>query len=707
MPSLDGNLYLFDGKTIDEIPLNADILLKSSFKLGDDLVITGGQESQISGIEISNGRVHYECGINGCPSAQINENETFDDLFLVKRNRQTVRAIDPKSGRQKWHFSVTEPEIAETISSECDETDGFENPNIIADSSLKETDFQVIVPNGVISAKRQASGDSQGFQWSHRFNSPIVQVWHYRKGRIDSMNLFDKRKLFGLTNTELQGYEPTIYIGLFKNQWYVQSSDDLKMKFPEFEVTNNLLVSETRKRLDSKSKNILQIEWKPMDIAINDRNYLNEEKLKFVSSPQFSLSISSNNNQDIGYYILDAMEENETKCMAKERNFSNFEEWEEQEEQETVYQQTIVVVTSLWHYWREVLGISICSAIALNFLWSFVKRRITKKVEEIERMISKSDCISKSSSTASSEPTPPPCDSNPMENNYFSSRYESDFDPIQVLGKGGFGVVFEAKHKIDESHYAVKRICLPVRKERKEKVMREVRALSKLDHSGIVRYYNAWVELPPPGWQESKDKTLLPEDMTKSHFNESLLSNPIEKPFVNKLLPINELKSTDASNEISFGFSKKVTKFTETQTNQSLDIVFDDDVSSIKMVEINERKTTVTSQEVSTMSVTSNQTSNPTQTLSSTTSTNHNNNSVVKSGGDRSLALTTNVPIPRCYLYIQMQLCRKDTLKDWLFSNSKRRDTNTVLEIFDQIVSAVHYVHSMGLMHRDLKVSHN
>lgn len=38
-----------------------------------------------------------------------------------------------------------------------------------------------------------------------------------------------------------------------------------------------------------------------------------------------------------------------------------------------------------------------------------------------------------------------------------------------------------------------------------EKVMREVRALAKLEHPGIVRYYNSWFEAPPVGWQEELD----------------------------------------------------------------------------------------------------------------------------------------------------------------------------------------------------------
>jgi translation initiation factor 2-alpha kinase 3 len=56
------------------------------------------------------------------------------------------------------------------------------------------------------------------------------------------------------------------------------------------------------------------------------------------------------------------------------------------------------------------------------------------------------------------------------------------------------------------------------------------------------------------------------------------------------------------------------------------------------------------------------------------------------------------------YLYIQMQLCKRETLKDWLASNTLNRDRHMVLDMFDQIVCAIEYVHDCGLMHRDLKV---
>lgn len=67
---------------------------------------------------------------------------------------------------------------------------------------------------------------------------------------------------------------------------------------------------------------------------------------------------------------------------------------------------------------------------------------------------------------------------------------------------------------------------------------------------------------------------------------------------------------------------------------------------------------------------------------------------------DKSSAATL-----KSYLYIQMQLCRRETLKDWLCaSTSAPRSSEAIWDMFGQIVSAVEYVHDSGLMHRDLKV---
>ena len=90
----------------------------------------------------------------------------------------------------------------------------------------------------------------------------------------------------------------------------------------------------------------------------------------------------------------------------------------------------------------------------------------------------------------------------------FSSRFLSDYEVIKCLGSGGFGVVLEARDKLVDISYAVKRIPLPTETGAKEKVMREVKNHARLGHQHIVRYYVTWLECPPPGWQVRTDHLL-------------------------------------------------------------------------------------------------------------------------------------------------------------------------------------------------------
>jgi serine/threonine protein kinase len=63
------------------------------------------------------------------------------------------------------------------------------------------------------------------------------------------------------------------------------------------------------------------------------------------------------------------------------------------------------------------------------------------------------------------------------------------------------------------------------------------------------------------------------------------------------------------------------------------------------------------------------------------------------------------VPRPT-FLYIQMQLCMKESLREWL----QRRNTeeaisvNDSISVFHQITLAVEFIHNQNLIHRDLKV---
>uniref|UniRef100_A0A668A7N9 non-specific serine/threonine protein kinase n=2 Tax=Myripristis murdjan TaxID=586833 RepID=A0A668A7N9_9TELE len=68
------------------------------------------------------------------------------------------------------------------------------------------------------------------------------------------------------------------------------------------------------------------------------------------------------------------------------------------------------------------------------------------------------------------------------------SRFTSEFDSIERLGRGGFGRVYKARRKLEERFFAVKIVRF------KEKARREVGALAEFQHPNIVRYYTAWTE---------------------------------------------------------------------------------------------------------------------------------------------------------------------------------------------------------------------
>jgi serine/threonine protein kinase len=88
-------------------------------------------------------------------------------------------------------------------------------------------------------------------------------------------------------------------------------------------------------------------------------------------------------------------------------------------------------------------------------------------------------------------------DMNKLSNFLEDGRFNKSFDKLSFLGKGGFGKVYKAKHKLDEQVYAVKviRFKYGVKKSvQQHKLFREVISMSKLNSKYLLRYYNCWLE---------------------------------------------------------------------------------------------------------------------------------------------------------------------------------------------------------------------
>jgi translation initiation factor 2-alpha kinase 3 len=232
--------------------------------------------------------------------------------------------------------------------------------------------------------------------------------------------------------------------------------------------------------------------------------------------------------------------------------------------------------------------------------------------------------------------------------------FERDFEIVGVLGRGGFGEVYDVRKPLDECSYAIKRIRLPRRSKAKERVLREVKALAKLDHPHIIRYYTSWEECPPLGFMY-KQLSTEGADTIFSTSEEEITQRESTVATTSHLV-----SRTEGSSFIQFVDESQQTNYTHNSISDKglVSDCTDDDIDGETSLGETER------------------------------------NRWSRNNSDSS-------PV---FLYIQMELCHKHTLKDWLADNHTR-DYHYVMNIFQQIVSAVAYVHTQGMMHRDLKPS--
>ncbi|KAF5300197.1 hypothetical protein FQA39_LY11231 [Lamprigera yunnana] len=589
IPSLSGSLYKFNGITIDPMPISADSLLSSSFKYLDDLAVAGGREVRTYGMLLNSGKQLYECSLNGCQNL-TNYASNMDNIIIIERKTHTVRAIEPRTGIERWNFSVGQHNLK------------IPYLNCI-DVNMKSSNFKInaILPEGLLIANEVNKANE--FIWQYKFDAPIVAVWQWNGREVIPLNVFSSSNIV-ITNFKQD--TPSIYVGMHKKQLYVHESIQMQNIL---KPTQKMIAKES---VVVDSRSLMQIPWKPVSAVSRAMDSMDEDDSTALSVLYASEYVNGN-----GYYLF---MEDRAVC---DNNGTN-----------TTTSYRIASKLSI-SWWKEALIISVITIVVCNIVAYKYAMYFTD--------------TSKSQSTSSTSQS---------EEILNTSRYNIEFDPISCLGRGGFGVVFQAKKKFDECDYAVKRITLPNKPGAKDRMMREVKALAKLDHKNIVRYYNAWLECPPMDWQKKHDQQWISD--FSSFGSASVQSN-------------SHISSSYVSNIESYNVFEP--KFT------SLSIK--DDIPDDSLI-VFEHSTALKS------SITD----------LGTQDSKKGNNCV--SSKSHSFAIPTiNAPV---YLYIQMQLCSKESLKDWLHTYPSRNKEYS-LAIFGQIVDAVEYVHFRGLIHRDLKPS--
>ncbi|XP_067656934.1 eukaryotic translation initiation factor 2-alpha kinase 3-like [Haliotis asinina] len=778
IPSLDGGLYQYDGDSIEAVPMTAETLLSSSFRLSDNTMMIGGKDIRTYGLDATTGQIRYLCTMAGCHDLNQGDPLAEDDLIVITRNTQTVRAVDARIGAEKWNFSVGRHEI-EIIdgrkSTRPDEIDEDDDDGVTIatcnpgeglspeEMSDLEGYLKIIVPEGMIVALNPE--DSVSVMWQHKFSSPVANAWLMHQGQLKQMSLFDTRHVPAISSFQPHDIDspagdPLLYVGMHQNQLYVQPSDQMQETVAA--------AAATAAAANSLQTVPLRITWRPyLNTAPSRTPIMNTDPNKpriaeGMDTGQAETSLISwheNYPFDNGYYLFPDFSPS-TLAIEEGPNSSRPDGG----------MKVMGMNIQLWTWWKEMVAITLITVVVHLLL----NRNAHREVPDSSRQVSTDSTNSKGSETSQSLPEP-------QKQEEYTSRFSQDFDCLHCLGKGGFGIVFEAKNKVDDCNYAVKRICIPNREGQKERVIREVKALAKLDHVGIVRFYHAWLETPPSGWQEERDKQfedsecLTPtpcnsvtnlSSMSRFPPNQAMEPSLSDlNPFVNKLgiLPkekslslsrLNRLRegtsqefsahsdqdfSTDESGSFSYNGAEPEKQPTEDEDSFSIEFMNSQSgVAQSKSTDIPFQSYLQSSNtsldqshqgdadsfsivfEDSGCKEKSNDLSHDGsgETDSHVVFKDHSiriekseSSDILSKSSDRHISMEDchsvgrKLPTPKLYVYIQMQLCRRETLKEWMCANTLNRDRNTVLDIFDQIVSAVEYVHECGLMHRDLKPS--
>ena len=118
---------------------------------------------------------------------------------------------------------------------------------------------------------------------------------------------------------------------------------------------------------------------------------------------------------------------------------------------------------------------------------------------------------------------------------YFDNgRLLKTYKDFEFIGKGGFGVVFKATNKIDESQCAIKvmKINLDLKEENEDlKVTQEIKTMLKFKKKNIVRYKTCWFEFNNNRAKKKRIRAMSVEQRTapSNNFKEDFLEKGEKK----------------------------------------------------------------------------------------------------------------------------------------------------------------------------------
>jgi len=261
------------------------------------------------------------------------------------------------------------------------------------------------------------------------------------------------------------------------------------------------------------------------------------------------------------------------------------------------------------------------------------------------------------------------------------SRFDQDFEQLELLGRGAFGKVWRCRHRLDGREYAVKAVqCYGGADlgQIQQHVLREASTWACFNHPNILRYHSSWAEV---------DRKRIVEEKRNPEFSPFPLS---DEDMSAVSVHTSGLRTPDLVNDWSFEESDN-------------GVVFEaSDLAARPQSPAPEHAAAPPDLHAAP----------PDSVVFTATTATHG-----RTQSDLARQGMPVVPGYRATLYLQAELCRKDTLMSWLLQRNAamasgpttlqdhHRWADQGLNIFRQIAAGLAHLHERRCTHRDVKPS--
>ena len=271
------------------------------------------------------------------------------------------------------------------------------------------------------------------------------------------------------------------------------------------------------------------------------------------------------------------------------------------------------------------------------------------------------------------------------------SRLDTDFEDLEKIGEGGFGVVLKGRHKIDKDIYAIKIIDITNNKESDE-IITEAKKMKSISGQYIVNYAISWFD-DNLGSAEKFFEDKKEEDSQVS----SYISN--DKPLLSKSVSVNisknslhNLNNLNCQNSNIFNIKEEND---EDDDNCSGNYIFDgknnNNNNSVDLMQNNNTNSNNSNHIYNNRSKYCIEFMDDSKIL---------DKSIMSRKYDKKIKNKNE----KKYFFILMEYCDGLTLQNFINQHSNKSiDRKIIFNYIKQILKGLKKLHKNGIIHRDIK----